>query len=250
MTEEQTPDNLEQTTDNTQAPVERPEYVPEKFWNKDTNEINVEDLSISYNALEKKLGSRTEDLSKQIRDDIEKERLSSAPETYEIKSPELPDNVQLDINPEMPLLQWWQELAKSKGLSQDEFNSGIKAFAENEVNALPNQEEEMKLLGENSKERVESADLWAKKNLSPEGYEAVAELASTAMGVKVIEEVMKLTKDAPMPQTETRIDVEPDKIDLRSMMADPRYWKDGEKDPAYIRKVTDLYEKYEAKKTA
>ena len=61
---------------------------------------------------------------------------------------------------------------------------------------------------------------------------------------------MKLTKDAPMPQTETRIDVEPDKIDLRSMMADPRYWKDGEKDPAYIRKVTDLYEKYEAKKTA
>ena len=36
MTEEQTPDNLEQTTDNTQAPVERPEYVPEKFWNKDT----------------------------------------------------------------------------------------------------------------------------------------------------------------------------------------------------------------------
>ena len=82
-------------------------------------------------------------------------------------------------------------VSKSKGLSQDEFNSGIKAFAENEVNALPNQEEEMKLLGENSKERVESADLWAKKNLSPDAYDAVAELASTAVGVKVIEEVVK-----------------------------------------------------------
>ena len=33
---------------------ERPEYVPEKFWNKDLNEVNVEELSASYNSLEKK----------------------------------------------------------------------------------------------------------------------------------------------------------------------------------------------------
>ena len=39
------------------------------------------------------------------------------------------------------------------------------------------------------------------------------------------------------------ISVTPDLTDLKSMMADPKYWKDGEKDPAYIKRVTDLYEK-------
>ena len=37
---------------------EKPEYVPEKFWNKDLNEVNVEELSASYNSLEKKIGSK------------------------------------------------------------------------------------------------------------------------------------------------------------------------------------------------
>ena len=53
---------------------ERPEYVPEKFWNKDLNEVNVEELSASYNSLEKKLGARTDELSKQVREEIEKEK--------------------------------------------------------------------------------------------------------------------------------------------------------------------------------
>ena len=38
---------------------------------------------------------------------------------------------------------------------------------------------------------------------------------------------MKLTKDAPIPTTETAIEAAPSLEDLRSMMQDPRYWKDG-----------------------
>ena len=55
---------------------------------------------------------------------------------------------------------------------------------------------------------------------------------------------MALNKDAPIPSTETKIDVTPSGDDLRSMMKDERYWKDGAKDQAYIKKVTDLYQKY------
>ena len=72
----------------------------------------------------------------------------------------------------------------------------------------------------------------------------MANIASTADGVKAIEEIMSLNKDAPIPSTETKIDVSLDPLDLRSMMNDERYWKDGAKDPAYIKKVTDLYEKH------
>ena len=222
----------------------KPDYVQDKFWNKDTNEINIEELASSYNSLEKKLGSRTEDLTAQIREDLANEVKSNVPENYEIKMPEIPENVQMDINPEMPLLQWWSETAKAKGLSQDEFNKGIEAFVNNEISSLPDIDNEKELLGENANQRIEAADLWSKKNLSTESYEAIANFATTAQGVKALEEIMKLNKDAPIPQTETAIEAAPSLEDLRSMMKDPRYWKDGERDQAYINKVSMMYEKY------
>ena len=54
---------------------------------------------------------------------------------------------------------------------------------------------------------------------------------------------MALSKNKALPNTNTVVDVELDERDLQSMMQDPRYWKEGTKDPAYIRKVTDLYQK-------
>lgn len=253
MSEEQVQDQVQDQVESTEAQTtesEIPEYIPSKFWNSDTQEVNVEDLGASYKALEKKLGMRTDELSKQIREELQNEISGQAPEQYEIAAPELPEGVNLDIDPEMPLLQWWAETARNKGLSQEEFDAGIKAFVDNEVNSLPNLENEKQLLGDNADQRIESADLWAKKNLSAESYDTVANLASTANGVRVIEEIMKLTKDAPIPNTETKIDVTPDPLDLKAMMKDPRYWKDGERDPAYIKKVSDLYEKYYNQKSA
>jgi hypothetical protein len=61
------------TQETEQTEGSKPDYVQDKFWNKDLNEINIEELSSSYNSLEKKLGARTEDLSKQIREDISNE---------------------------------------------------------------------------------------------------------------------------------------------------------------------------------
>ena len=223
----------------------KPDYVQDKFWNKDLNEINVEELSSSYNSLEKKLGSRTEELSSQIREDLANEIKANTPEEYEIKLPDsIPEDVNINVDKEMPLLQWWSETAKAKGLSQEEFNKGIEAFVNNEVSSLPDVNNEKELLGENATQRIEAADLWSKKNLSSDSYSAISNFANTAQGVKALEEIMKLNKDAPMPTTETAIEAAPSLDDLRSMMKDPRYWKDGDRDPAYIAKVGSLYEKY------
>ena len=232
------------TQETEQTESSKPDYVQDKFWNKDLNEINIEELSSSYNSLEKKLGARTEDLSKQIREDISNEVKASTPEEYKIALPELPENINLEVNEEMPLLQWWGETAKAKGLSQEEYNKGIEAFVNNEISSLPNQDNERELLGENATQRIEAADLWSKKNLSPDAYSSISEFASTAQGVKALEEIIKLNKDAPMPTVETAIEAAPSLDDLRSMMKDPRYWKDGERDSAYIAKIGSLYEKY------
>ena len=62
MAEEQT-----QETQQEEQESNKPEYISDKFWDKDRSEINVESLGTSYNSLEKKLGQRTDELTKQIR---------------------------------------------------------------------------------------------------------------------------------------------------------------------------------------
>ena len=239
MAEEEVVNQTEETKE-----ISKPDYVQDKFWNKDTNEINIEELASSYNSLEKKLGSRTEDLTKQIREDIANEVKANVPEEYELKMPEIPEGIEMNLDKEIPLLKWWDNTAREKGLSQEEYNAGIKAFVDNQIDALPNLDNEKEQLGDNANARIEAADLWSKKNLSKESYEAIANFATTAQGVKALEEIMKLNKDAPIPETETAIEAAPSLEDLRSMMKDPRYWKDGERDQAYINKVSMMYEKY------
>jgi hypothetical protein len=186
---------------------------------------------------------RTEDLTKQLREDLEAERKSSVPESYEIKLPEIPEDVEISVDPEQELVKSWEQICKDNGLSQEVFNQGVAAFVNNEIAGLPNLQEEMGKLGDNAKERIEAADLWSKKYLSTDAYNAIANMAATAEGVKALEEIMSLSKNKPLPNTNTVVDVELDDRDLQSMMADPRYWKEGMKDQAYIAKVTNLYQK-------
>jgi len=232
------------TTDSQeQTVVSKPEYVQDKFWDVDRKEVNLENLASSYNALEKKLGSRTEDLSKQIRQDMELERLKNAPEAYKVNLPELPENVDVSVSDDMEIVQWWKETAKKNGLSQDQFDEGVKMFINNALSSLPDINAEMQNLGDNAKERIEAAELWSKKNLSPSAYSTFSSIAATADGVKAIEEIMKLTKDSPIPTTPTQVSVTPDLQDLKSMMNDPRYFDSNQRDPSYVKRVTELYEK-------
>jgi hypothetical protein len=230
------------TTEETTA-VTKPEYVQDKFWDADRNEVNLENLASSYNSLEKKLGSRTEDLSKQIRQDIELERLSKSPEEYKVNLPELPENVDVSVSDDMEIVQWWKETAKSNGLSQEQFDQGVNMFINNAIATLPDINVEMEKLGDTAKERIEAAELWSKKNLSPDAYNTFSSVASTAEGVKAIEEIMKLTKDSPIPTTPTQVSVTPDIQDLKSMLNDPRYYDSNQRDPAYVKRVEQLFEK-------
>lgn len=244
MSEEQVQETTQEVSQDNTTEVQIPEYIPEKFWDTERNEIKVEELGASYKALEQKLGMRTEDLVKQVQEDYENQRKSSVPESYEVRLPQdIPEDVEITVDPEQDLVKSWQQICKDNGLSQEVFDQGVAAFVNNEIAGLPNLQEEMSKLGDNAKERIEAADLWSKKYLSTDSYNAIANMAATAEGVKALEEIMSLSRNKPLPNTNTVVDVELDERDLQSMMQDPRYWKDGSKDPAYIAKVTNLYQK-------
>ena len=231
--------------------VTKPDYIQNKFWDAERNEVNIENLASSYNSLESKLGSRTEDLTKQIRTDLENEKLNNVPEEYKLNVPELNQNISLDISNDMPIVQWCSSTAKNAGLSQEQYDEGVKVFVENAISSLPNADLEVQKLGDNGRERIEAAELWSKKHLSPDSYNAISSFASTAEGVKALEEVMKLTKDSSMPTSQTQVDVSADMDDLKSMLKDPRYWDSSRRDPSYVKRVTELYEKaYKGQKQA
>ena len=229
----------------TEQPSEatKPEYVQDKFWDETTKQVNIENLASSYNSLESKLGSRTEDLTKQIRTDLEADKIKNVPESYKLNVPELDDKVNLTIDKEMPIVQWWDKTAKDAGLSQEQYDDGVKAFVDNALANIPNPQIETQKLGDAGKERIEAASMWSKKHLSPEGYNTIANLASTAEGVKVVEELMKLNKDSNMPTSNTQVDAQATQDDLKAMLNDPRYWDSNKRDPGYVRRVTELYEK-------
>ena len=117
--------------------VTKPDYIQDKFWNAETKEVNIENLASSYNSLESKLGSRTEDLTKQIRTDIENEKLKNVPEEYKLNVPELEGNVSLDISNDMPIVRWWNQTAKNSGLTQEQYDEGVKVFVDNAIADLP-----------------------------------------------------------------------------------------------------------------
>ena len=247
MSEEvtQTTEQTSEAITATEKPQEvtRPDHIAEKFWDTDRNEVKVDELSASYNALEKKIGMRTDELSKQVREDLEKERMGQVPEEYEIVLPEVPEHINIEVNKEQELLKEWSNICKDNGLSQDIFNRGVNAFVNNEIAGLPDMKQEMQKLGDNANSRIEAADLWSKKYLTPESYDSLSRLASTAEGVKAIEEIMSLTKTQPLPNSNTVVDAELEENDLRSMMNDPRYYDPAQRDQAYYDKVTRLYEK-------
>ena len=229
------------------ADTGRPEYVQEKFWDSNANKVNLENLSSSYNSLEQKLGARTEDLTKQIREDISNEISSNVPEEYTLNLPELPENSNVKVSKDMEIVKWWDKTAKASGLSQEQYDDGVQAFVNNSLSNFPDPQAEMLKLGDTGKQRIEAANLWTKKNLTPDSYSTIANLAQNAEGVKAIEELMALNKDTPMPGSPTQIDLGASADDLKSMLNDPRYWDSSRRDPAYVRRVTELYEKAHAK---
>ncbi|MBT8411175.1 MAG: hypothetical protein KJP02_05190, partial [Octadecabacter sp.] len=84
--------------------AERPDYVPEKFWDSDKGETRLEALTKSYGEFEKKFH--------------ESGKFIGAPEggEYEIS---LPEGIEAELNTEDPVLQWFQGQAAEMGLSQD-----------------------------------------------------------------------------------------------------------------------------------
>tara|TARA_X000001382_G_C3177319_1_gene181367 strand:- start:12679 stop:13458 length:780 start_codon:yes stop_codon:yes gene_type:complete len=216
---------------DTIAPVERPEWLPEKF-------TKAEDLAKSYTELETMVGKKEEEYRDKFQKELEEEAFKDRPESkgeYVI-SEEAQKLLDMGAATDNKLLEWWSQTSFENGYNQEEFNSGIMMYLEQISETLPNPEQEMQKLGDNANVRVEAASLFANqyfpKNLIP----TVELLASTAEGVQILEHIQEQTKGINVSSPSQPIN-QINEAQLRDLMASDEYHNPTKRNPEVVRQV-------------
>ena len=212
---------------------ERPAWLPEKF-------KSAEDMAESYSQLEGKISQKEEDIRSNIMKELEADAYKDRPPTKGEYI--LPEGIDEELAKSNELLEWWADQAFENGYSQDEFAEGIEMYRKVANIGMTDPQSEMKQLGDNATERVQAVEMWSNKFFSPEQHAEIANLCATAEGVKAMETVMNALKGSSvLPNTEVAPNLSEE--NLRSMMADERYWNVAKRDPAYVAQVDDGFKK-------
>lgn len=219
---------------------ERPEWLPEKFWSPEGP--SVEKLAKSYVELERLRGKSLDDLKAEW----EGERLSVRP--ADAAGYALPDIEVLDASElaASPIVAAFREIAFNAGMSQDQFNEGLAAYAKAEVERLDARfQQEMAALGENAKVRTEAVGLWARKTFGDgPKLAAIEQVCTTAAGIEAMELVMAALRDngGEVPSDEPG-DAGDTDDSIRQLMQQPAYWDGKRRDPAVVKRVEDFFAK-------
>jgi hypothetical protein len=146
---------------------ERPIWLPEKF-------KTVADLARSNSELEKRLGT--------------------VPDEYDFKKSKY-------LDPDYVPFQEFKQVAKDKRVPQEVIDKMLESVDKYMDEFSIDYKEEIKKLGDNAEERVNTLDNWAKANLSKDAYEALTRTLTNAESIKALEElrgkVMSNTPQVP-----------------------------------------------------
>jgi len=110
------------------------------------------------------------------------------------------------------------------------------------IPAQPDLDAEIQKLGDNANARLEAVALWAQKNIPSDFQNEIMRLGESAEGVQLLEHMMNAMSDeniggegnAPTGLTQD---------DLNTMMRDPRYWDNRQRDPAFVKQVDEGFAK-------
>ena len=253
MAEEQAPASTEEAPQQTedvsretteQEVMERPEIIPEKFWNNETGEINLEDMAKSYNHLEKFASGKKDEMKDSIIAELQAEAREGLPEDSKAYTlPKLVEGVTEEMVEANPLTGWWREKCHEMGLPQEQFEDGINQYVDMIQSGQVNIEEEMSRLGENAQDRINAVNSWAQSQFQPEEFETIVNtLGTSAQGISVLERIMdmgrsQMGRSDTVAQPERELEI----ADVKAMMNDKRYFDSRHRDPAYVKKVDEAW---------
>lgn len=206
-------------------PLERPDFWPENFWNKDNNEPDLEGIAKSWS-----------DLRKQISQGKHK---APADGKYDLKV----FGETAEDNPIATTLSSW---AKDNGLSQaafDDLVGNLQTQAKELMQGdMVDPVAEMKQLGPNGGAIVNGMVDWARGLVnkgvwSKDDFEEFKIMGGTARGITALMKVRE-AYEGRVPVQSAPLEGTPSKEELYQMVNDPRY----KTDVAYRQKVEKMFQ--------
>jgi len=202
-----------------------------------------DDLANAYKELEKKLGSKEDDLRGKLLEELQAEAFKDRPPSA--GEYQLPETLNAEEAVNNELLQWWSNHAFENGYSQEEFQQGIDMYAKAYESMKPpevNMEAEAKKLGDNANQRIQSASIFANKFFPESALPAIERMCETHEGIVALEHIMEAMKDgsfsgstSPTPSMNEQT--------LREMMQDDRYHNPARRDPHFVKQVEEGFRK-------
>ncbi len=229
-------DLLEKTLN---SPANRPDDIPEKFWDAEANTVRVDALLKSYRELERHLSSRPgipgEDANAE-----ERARFLRA-----MGVPETPDAYKVEAR--HPLLEsdtLVNQRLHEAGFTPTQVQLVYDLASEHLLPLIADvaqqfeADRQIEILsahfgGEKRFRTIATQiDAWGRAHLPEAVFEA---LCTTSEGVIALENMMRKGEPAVMKSAAAPKDAS--ESELRAMVRDPRYWK--AKDPAFIDRVSE-----------
>lgn len=206
--------------EDSDEPLERPEWWPENFWNGDDEAPDLEGIAKSWM-----------DLRKQISQGKHKAPKDGNYDTSAFK--ETPEDDPLRSH----VMGWATKYGVSQSALDDLVGEVVDMNLNNAETAQINLEEERKALGPNADARINGVVKWA-SNLVNKGvwgeadFEEFKVMGGTAQGISALEK-LRASYEGRVPVETTPVEGAPSKDELYQMVADPKY----QTDPAYRQKV-------------
>ncbi len=212
--------------------------IPQKFQNPDGT-VNVDALMKSYSELEKKIGTMVS-IPGDNADDASREKFNRAIGVPE-NANDYPTNALFD---DESIKQKFHDIGLTSNQVEqiysvaEEFLSPVlmELFsAKNETNEMLKLE---KFFGSREKmnEALIAINTFGEKFLPHDAFESLCASASGIQGVYHMMQSMEPRVETNVGEHENLTDA-----DLRRMMRDPKYWRDG--DPEYVRKIENGFKK-------
>jgi hypothetical protein len=209
---------------------ERPEWMPQNFWNEKDGP-DLEGLSKAYNELRSKMSAGKH----------------KAPEDGKYDIGSLKDH---GIAEDDELLGQFSSFAAENGLSQDQFDQ-ITSMYMNQMSAMmdeveTNKETELAKLGPRADKVINSLNTWLGKmstsgTLAAEEVDAITRAANNADFIKAMNKIRASYGEQTIPDVTVQEGSATTKADLDQMVADPRYGKDMAYTQSVERKFMEFF---------
>lgn len=244
-----------ETKEENTPKLQRPEDLPEEFWNKDTGNFKSNELFEEY--------KKEKDKSLGLRQKLSKGQPvpPENPEAYQLDVSKMSEEIGVEIPDDDPGVNIFRKVAFENGLDQEKFENIFKGYMKEAVNSKDFQEmsqqsqesseedqnayidEEMKKLGDNAQGQIQGIKTWNQQLfydgvLSKDDFETAQNMGMSAREIRVINAYRQAAGNMTIPDTSIPIDGAPSEQEIQKMISSPEY----ESDPVLQKKVTDYYQ--------